>query len=255
MVTSVLALQVEIFHQQHAETKETVLAPDQCHRQQQAVQAHQFVLDSLKSTMAQTLRMNAQTPSLREIEERIAAELLRRQSAPSQGEDDEQDDDDNGGSDDDGDSQGGGGNGSPPHGVSQPRAKRLRAGSAPHRLSLGGSRGRGRRGGSAGGRSRTPRAAQTQASSPPSRGRGSRRASGSGGFTRRPSTRNLPSPETGQQIVAVADEDTASQAGSTAALFRVRSPGKAKQSSDERAAGYRTDVLAVAADVLAGIRG
>ena len=250
----VVPLQVEIFHQQHAETRGTVLSRDSCHRLQQATQAHQFVLSSLKETMAQTLRMSASTVTMKDIEDRVARELLRRTHAPDDHDEGEQ----GGGGDDDDDQQGGGG--------AAPQPKRLRGSSSGvRRLQLGGTASRQGRGGGApprrtssglqgGPRSRTPR--NVQADSPRGRG-GGRGSPGSRSRTRNPVDPSARGSSPGAaneelQLVAVGNDDAASVHSVPNQVRAPRSPGKVRQTNEERAASYRIDVLAAASDVLSG---
>ena len=238
-------LQVEIFHQQHSETRETVLPATACLRQAQANLAHAFVVRSLQENMAKTLKMNAATPTMREIEEKVAAEILRRTAAA----DDEGEPGDDPG-DDDGD-QGGGGDGSGGPSPKRPRGDQSPPASSSgqpsgRRLQLSGAT-RGRGCGSRGGRSAGSSRSRTPAGYLPNPRRRARDPAGEDDSS--------PQPMPIQDVDAAAEIlDGASAPGTPLPRLSARSPGKGKMALEDKAQTLRKEVMAVAPGVLAGIR-
>ena len=69
------------------EQGESVLKSDDCYRESQAKFAHQFVLKSLQSNMARTLRTLSSTPTLAEVKSRVQAAMLRMNAGEDSTED------------------------------------------------------------------------------------------------------------------------------------------------------------------------
>ena len=65
-------------HEAWAQTTEEILGRDACFRDQQSMGAHAFTLKSLQSEMPKVLKMQANTPTLSEVKEKVGKELLRR---------------------------------------------------------------------------------------------------------------------------------------------------------------------------------
>ena len=74
--------EVEVFNESFAQSVEKVLPRDRCLREAQSKRAHAFVLEQIQSNAARTLRMQAHTPTLQEVETRVRAYLAAQASQP-----------------------------------------------------------------------------------------------------------------------------------------------------------------------------
>ena len=255
-------LQVRVFHEQVAETREEILSKEKCFRSRQAAVAHSFTLDTLQNTMSRSLKMQAATPTLSEIQKKVSQILegkLGDAEKERYGAADEEDDD----SDEGGDRE------------SSPPAKKTRA-STPTKqpgafmISIGA-----KKGAAAAQSGRKQPAAKV---SPPAGGGGPARPKSRGrgllpGPSRRPRV-YTPSPERqdnpgAASAYAPAAQPTAQAAAMDSAEVPSSQPpaslagslattthgGKAKkpvQTVDDRAAGYRAEALRLAPGVLTG---